>query len=112
MPRPIALAAVNLAAMLPSHITMLRARRQPHIPRLPLRAKQPRTRPLRTQPQVAADMKAAAVAVVDMKAADTTKLLLHRQQFARQAAELTSSAVLLWPKHFRMHRAQMDVAPR
>jgi hypothetical protein len=30
------------------------------------------------------------------------------QQFAQQTAELTSSAVLLWPKHFRLHRALMD----
>ena len=113
MPRPIALAAVNLAAMLPSHITMLRARRKPHILRVPLRTDQHRTR---LQAAVV-DTKAVAVdtqavVVVDMKVADATKLLLHRQQFARQTAELTSSAVLLWPKHFRIHHAQMDVAPR
>ncbi len=92
---------------------MLRGQRRPRIPRLPLHTEQPRARPLRTRPQVAADMKAVAVdtqavVVVDMKVADATKLLLHRQQFARQTAELTSSAVLLWPKHFRLDRAKMD----
>ena len=92
---------------------MLRARHKPHILRAPLRTDQHRTR---LQAAVV-DTKAVAVdtqavVVVDMKVADATKLLLHRQQFARQTAELTSSAVLLWPKHFGFRRAQMDVAPR
>jgi hypothetical protein len=85
---------------------MLRARHKPHILRAPLRTDQHRTR---LQAAVV-DTKAVAVdtqaVVVDMKVADATKLLLHRQQFARQTAELTSSAVLLWPKHLRLHRVQ------
>ena len=76
MPHPIAPAAANPAAALQSHITMLRGQHRPLIPRLPLHTEQPRTPPLRTQPQVAAVDTQAAV-VVDMTAADATKLLLH-----------------------------------
>lgn len=74
---PITPAAANLAATLPFRITVLRGQHKPNIPLRLLRTEQPRTRPLRTQPQVAADMEAA---VADTKvAADTTKLLLlHR----------------------------------